>query len=196
MYKYTVNRTLSPFNVERLCFEHGWYLQGSKEEFDEVLQMTKGKEYVSDELLFTMAKNIMAQSVSAVRNNISTEQFLPFCMKMLLSKTTTWYFVEDEVPKVDDVPKMEAKTPLGTLTAYKSTDPAHPGIYIDLYRDDKAVPLALVEYSEDDVEEDDVDSDIKENAVVTRVWGDGGQEDYTERIIHENIEKAFEAFEE
>lgn len=191
MYKYTVNRTLSPFDVERLCFEHGWYLQGSKQEFDALLQMTRGKDYVSDELLFQMAKNIMAHSVSAVRDNVSTEQFLSFCMKMLLSKTTTWYFVKNEVPKVDDVPKMEAKTPLGTLTAYKSTDPAHPGIYIDLCRDDKAVPLALVEYSEDDV-----DSDIKENAVVTRVWGDGGQEDYTERIIHENIEKAFEAFEE
>ena len=187
MYKYTVNRTLSPFDVERLCFEHGWYLQGSRKEFEALLQMTKGKEYVSDELLFQMSKDIMKHSVSVIRNNISTEQFLSFCMKMLLSKTTTWYFVEDEIPKDDDTPKMEAETPLGTLTAYKSTDPAHPGIYIDLCRDGKEVPLALVEYTKDDV-----DKDIDEDAIVTRIWGDADQEDYTERIIHKNIENAFE----
>lgn len=187
MYKYTVNRTLSPFDVERLCFEHGWYLQGSKQEFDALLQMTRGKDYVSDELLFQMAKNIMAHSVSAVRDNVSTEQFLSFCMKMLLSKTTTWYFVKNEVPKDDDTPKIKTETPLGTLTAYKSTDPAHPGIYVDLCRGGKEVPMALIEYTEDDA-----DRDIEKNAMVTRIWGDAGQEDYTERIIHKNIENAFE----
>jgi len=76
-----------------------------------------------------------------------------------------------------------AKTPLGTLNAYESTDPAHPGIYVDLVHLEtgEEIPLALVEYCGSS----DQDTDLPEKeGIVTRVWGDSGKEDYTDRISH------------
>lgn len=74
------------------------------------------------------------------------------------------------------------KTPIGTLRAYAATDPAHPGIYIDLIHSEtgKEISLALVEYCG----ASDLDTDLPEKEyVITRVWGNE-QEDYTDRIVH------------
>lgn len=75
------------------------------------------------------------------------------------------------------------KTPIGTLKAYAATDPAHPGIYIDLIhpKTGEEISLALVEYCE----ASDQDTDLPEKeGIITRVWGDRRKEDYTDRILH------------
>ncbi len=89
---------------------------------------------------------------------------------------------------VDAKPPMEGKstlvkTPMGTLKAYAATDPAHPGIYIDLIHPEtgKEISLALVEYCG----ASDQDTDLPEKeGIITRVWGDRRKEDYTDRILH------------
>lgn len=90
----------------------------------------------------------------------------------------------DAAPK----PSLLVETPLGTLSATRAVDGAHPGIYIDLHRPDTDcdMPLALVEFSADDADF----MDGIEN-IITRVWGDARQEDYTDRVVHQNIEEYF-----
>lgn len=80
---------------------------------------------------------------------------------------------------------LRVETPLGAIIARSATDPNHPGIYIDLRRgvDDPDMPLALVEFAADE-------ADLPE-ALITRVWGDAMQEDYTTRVDHQNIEQYF-----
>ena len=80
---------------------------------------------------------------------------------------------------------LRVETPLGGIIARSATDPNHPGIYIDLRRgvDDPDMPLALVEFAADE-------ADLPE-ALITRVWGDAMQEDYTTRVDHQNIEQYF-----
>lgn len=90
-----------------------------------------------------------------------------------------------EAQQLKDIPDDELRkgTPLGTLKAYPSTDPAHPGIYIDLILPETGaeIPLVLVEYCG----ASDQDTDLPEKeSVITRVWGDSMQEDYTDRIVH------------
>ncbi len=84
--------------------------------------------------------------------------------------------------------KIAVKTPLGTIVASPATDPDHPGISIDLKRPgcDGELNLGLVEFACDE-------SDLPEGKghIITRVWGDGRQEDYTERVVHEGIEDFF-----
>lgn len=72
-------------------------------------------------------------------------------------------------------------TPIGKLHAYPSTDPNHPGIYIDIKRTDDVYEDALV-LTEFVPEEDEADH--SGNAIVTRVWSDSSKEDYTDRVIH------------
>ena len=84
--------------------------------------------------------------------------------------------------------KLRVETPFGTLIAYASVDPDYPGIYIDMQRDgmDGDMGVALVEYTE-------TEADIENSGhLITRVWGDGQDQDYTERVVHKNIEKFFE----
>lgn len=86
---------------------------------------------------------------------------------------------------------LRAKTPLGTVTAQATLDPEHPGIWLDLCRGEDEIPLALVEFSADD-------ADLLDGSqnVITRVWGDARQEDYTDRVVHQNIEWGFAARED
>lgn len=83
------------------------------------------------------------------------------------------------------------KTKLGTLIAYPSTDPAHPGIYIDLQRD--GIPymalIALVEYTEDDIDPK-TGKELPE-AIISRTWGDAMADEYTDKVSVQNIEKFF-----
>ena len=87
--------------------------------------------------------------------------------------------------------RVEARveTPLGALKVKVSTDPAHPGIWIDLGRPDFDcdLALALVEFSSDDADFPD-----GEPHIITHVWGNGEKEDYTTRVVHEGIEEYFE----
>lgn len=79
-------------------------------------------------------------------------------------------------------------TQLGTIVAYPTTDKEHPGVWLDLRRPGCPVdmPLALVEYTADDAEFPD-----GEPHLITRIWGDGTDESYTERVVHERIEDFF-----
>lgn len=88
--------------------------------------------------------------------------------------------------------KLVVQTPAGTLVAYESTDPNNPGIYIDLQRNGFGVdaPLLLTEYT-------NTEADLGTHGfVVTRVWRDALKEDYSDRIVHENIRGFFETTDE
>ena len=63
-----------------------------------------------------------------------------------------------------------AHTPLGTIIATRTSDPEHPGIWLDLRLPQSGIeiPLGLVEYSTDDA-----DFPEGEGHIITRVWGDG-----------------------
>lgn len=78
------------------------------------------------------------------------------------------------------------ETPLGSLVIYQSGDPEYPGVYIDLRREgfDLDAPLAMVEYTPDE-------GDLKEPAIVTRVWDDVREEDHQTRVVHSGIEEYF-----
>lgn len=83
--------------------------------------------------------------------------------------------------------KLLVETPFGTLVAYSSVDSDYPGIYIDLRRDGfvEDMPVALVESTE-------TEGDTPEGRnLITRVWGDGKEQDYTDRVIHKHIEEFF-----
>lgn len=79
--------------------------------------------------------------------------------------------------------KLCVETPLGTLVAYAGGDPAYPGIYIDLQRNGSGTdaPLALVEFTETEADMEN------EGKLISRVWGNVSEEDYSERIVHTGI---------
>ena len=81
-------------------------------------------------------------------------------------------------------------TPLGTIVVKAALDSQHPGVYVDLRRPGTEcdLPLALVEFSADDADFIDGDQNI-----ITRVWGNARQEDYTMRTVHQNIEQYFKS---
>ncbi len=83
---------------------------------------------------------------------------------------------------------LTADTPLGQLIAYPSNNSENPGIYIDLHRDtfDCDAPLALIEYTS-------TEADVEGGTLITRVWSDVSQEDYSDRHIHTGVEEFFDA---
>lgn len=87
-----------------------------------------------------------------------------------------------------DTDRIAVETPLGTIIASPATDPNHPGISIDLRRlgYNGELNLGLVEFADDE-------GDFPEGKghIITRVWGNGRQEDYTRRVVHEGIEDFF-----
>lgn len=78
--------------------------------------------------------------------------------------------------------EMMIETPAGTFIVYASKDPNNPGVYVDFRRvgDEVDIPLVLVEHTQEE-------ADIKGGHVITRVWGDALQEDYSDRIVHEHL---------
>ena len=101
---------------------------------------------------------------------------------------------ENKNAAVNDNPaadRLIVNTPLGQLVAYPSTDPAHPGIYIDLKRDgfECMAPTAMVEYTADDTGENGHDL---MPSIVCRVWGDAMQEDYTYAAACAHLDEYFQ----
>ena len=90
--------------------------------------------------------------------------------------------------KEERLQDLRVETPLGTIIVRPSCNSEHPGVWIDLCRTkaDDDMPLALIEFSNDD-------SDLPEGQpnLITRVWGNGGDESYTDRIVHQGIEEYF-----
>lgn len=69
-------------------------------------------------------------------------------------------------------------TKLGFLDVkVNSGDLDHPGITVSANIEGQTIDLALVEYCADE-------ADIPDPKIITRVWGDALEEDYTDRIIH------------
>lgn len=81
------------------------------------------------------------------------------------------------------VNEIRIPTPLGTLIATPTPDAEYPGIAIDI--EDKAskiiFPLNHAEY------------DPESKTIISRVWGNAMQEDYTDRVEHINLRKMFDA---
>ena len=88
---------------------------------------------------------------------------------------------------------LKVETPAGTLLAQPIIDSKFPGIAISLTRPGAEIGrmLALTEFCSGD-NTDCPDFPAMDDEVITRVWGDGLNEDYTTRVVHENIEKFFE----
>lgn len=85
-------------------------------------------------------------------------------------------------------PEMEIKTSIGTLVVRETTDSEYPGVDIVLMK--PGIPyemnVALVEVSQ-------AEGDDLAGKLVTRVWGDANQEDYTHLAVHKNVEMYFNA---
>ena len=69
--------------------------------------------------------------------------------------------------------EMRIETPLGTLIAYPSNDDKRPGIFIDIIRDNYEFPVASIGLNSEG-----------DNRLITHVWKDIKQEDYSNRITH------------
>lgn len=85
-------------------------------------------------------------------------------------------------------PALRVETPLGAIVVKNAFDHSHPGFYIDLRRpdSDQDLPLAMVEFCQDEGDQPD-----GEPSIITRVWGNGKDESYTNRIVHKGIEEYF-----
>lgn len=85
-------------------------------------------------------------------------------------------------------PDIRVETPLGAIIVKPATDPEYPGVYIDLRRSDfdQDMPLALIECCRD---EENSESD--KERIITRVWGNAMEDEYTARVVHENVEEFF-----
>lgn len=81
-----------------------------------------------------------------------------------------------EMEPMDDA-SLTANTPMGTLVGELATESEHPGISVDLDVNGKRIPLALVEFCNDE-------GDLEDPHIITRVWGDEQIEDYTDRVVH------------
>lgn len=83
---------------------------------------------------------------------------------------------------------LRVETPLGAIIVRINNNPKYPGVWIDLRRTDadQDMPLALVEFCCDEADLPDGQPNL-----ITRVWGDGMQDDFTDRIVHKGIEEYF-----
>jgi len=82
---------------------------------------------------------------------------------------------------------IRVETPLGALIARPSHgEPDYPGIYIDLRRmdADHDCLLDLIEYTSNE-------ADIEGGSIISRVYGDAQEDEYTDRIVHRGIEDYF-----
>lgn len=107
------------------------------------------------------------------------------------SKGVAYLMYGGAEPAPREIPAaLAVDTPLGALVVKAALDSQHPGVYVDLRRPGMEcdLPLALVEFSADDADFIDGDQNI-----ITRVWGNARQEDYTMRTVHQNIEQYFKS---
>ena len=81
--------------------------------------------------------------------------------------------------------RLSVKTPLGDIAAVASTDPDNPGIWVLLHKpgEEYEPTLALVEYTKDEADH------LGRSALITRVWGDVEQDEYTDRVLHTGLGK-------
>lgn len=99
------------------------------------------------------------------------------------------YAIEELIEKAEKQANIiRVETPLGALIARPSYgEPDYPGIYIDIRREDvdQDLLLALVEFT---ATEGDLPDD---GHIITRVYRDSLDDEYTDRVVHEKIEDFF-----
>ena len=86
--------------------------------------------------------------------------------------------------------ELYVETPIGCLVVKQSCDKEYPGVWVELRRPgvDCDLALALVEYTK-------TEADCDSGELITCVWGDGQNEDYTHRTIHRGVDEYFNACE-
>ena len=89
----------------------------------------------------------------------------------------------------DKSEEVRVHTPEGDLVAYYSNDPNNPGIWVDIEKDGSGTALALVEYSS-------TESDLEGGNLISRVYGNGLLDEYTNRVIHSNVDEYFDSLAE
>lgn len=97
---------------------------------------------------------------------------------------------EGSEAKTSESPALHVETPLGAITARLSGyGDEYPGIWVELIREKGGdVGLALVEYTE-------TEGDLTGGHVITRVYGDAMNDEYTDRVVHKQIDKWYEEVE-
>lgn len=85
-------------------------------------------------------------------------------------------------------PALRVETPLGALIVRAQGDPDHPGIFVDLRRQDadQDLLLTLVEFCEDEGDLPD-----GKHCIITRVWDEAMQDEYAYRHVHKGIDEFF-----
>lgn len=80
--------------------------------------------------------------------------------------------------------RMSVKTPLGEIVAEAGGGSEYPGIWVSLHKpgEEYEPTLAMVEYTA-------TEADYEKPAIITRVWADTKQDEYTDRVIHTGLEK-------
>ena len=85
---------------------------------------------------------------------------------------------------------MKVKTVLGEIISSESNGGVNEGkgVWIELYRPDAltSMTIAFIE----------IDETSNETKLVTRVWSDGMNCDYTDKIVHKNVEEFFKNWQE
>lgn len=81
--------------------------------------------------------------------------------------------------------RLSVETPVGCIMAQASTDPENPGIWVSLRKpgEEYEPTLALVEYTKDEADH------LGRSALITRVWGDTEQDEYTDRVLHTGLKE-------
>lgn len=81
--------------------------------------------------------------------------------------------------------RLSVKTPLGDIAAVASADPDNPGIWVSIHKpgEEYEPTLALVEHTKDEADH------LGRSALITRVWGDVEQDEYTDRVLHTGLGK-------
>jgi len=95
-----------------------------------------------------------------------------------------------ETKKATKRKELCVNTKLGQLVAYASTDPEHPGIFIDLRREwhECMAPVCLTEFTDDDC---DHSGKVLPPSIVCMIWGDATREEYTYQVTCRNMEEYF-----
>lgn len=107
-----------------------------------------------------------------------------FARDYTLIKNVTHWMEMPKPPKKNGGmdPDISVETPLGTLYAGKTSfGPEYPGIYIDFQPKGKDYTLGAV-ITEVTESESDLETDTPH--LITRVWGDCREDEYSERIVH------------
>lgn len=90
-------------------------------------------------------------------------------------------------------PELHIDTPIGNLHVYKSFDPDHPGVYIDLQKEGIPynAPLVSLEFTHTEHPECQ-DPDVARNGIlVCRIWGDVDKENFSSKVIFSGIDEFF-----